>query len=138
MSDDNESDTRELVATEQWEIERTKLQLAVQQQMALSSLAASVTSISQWLTTGGLEKTLGEFARATGANGMLNGLVAHDGRQALNAQTMKQNTIEVVHLMEMVRDKFQEVLKAKNANELDPDMHDGEADFKKFQEENKR
>lgn len=107
-------------------------EVAMRQAQALTSVANSLNALTQFVTGGGLSNMVGNLARANVAQGIFQGLTAHDGRGGLDARLLKQNAIEAVHQIEAVFEKFQEVLKAKNTPR-DPDLHDAEAELKRWE-----
>lgn len=109
-------------------LEERKLEIAERQADALHS-------ISEFLNGDGLQRTLSGLARSGAANSLLQGLVAHDGRNGLDARTQEQNAREICHLVEKVFDQFQEKLQAKANGEVrDSEIHDAEAGFKEWKE----
>lgn len=107
---------------------------AVKQTEALTQIGTALATISNWVTQGGLTEIMTGYAKSNAVKEILGGLAAHDGRNALDARVLSQNALEIVHQVEGVFDKFAEHLKAKKAGELDPDLHNAEADFIKFKE----
>jgi hypothetical protein len=103
---------------------------------ALAALAESITSLTQFITTGGLANLLSGYARTNGVNGMLQGLAQHSGRGSLDARTIQQNATEIVTQVEAVFDKYAErTLDKKDRN---PDIQNGEEDFKAWVEKKKK
>lgn len=110
-------------------------EVAVAQTQALDKLASSVCSIAEFLNNGGLQKTLGEYAKAQIAKDIMGGLAAHDGRNALDARFIKQNAVEIIHTIEAVFDKAKERADEKRRGvERDREVHDAESEFKKWDE----
>lgn len=89
---------------------------------ALIVLASATDQIANFLTGGGLIKVLNGYARTQAVKEMLGGLTTHDGRQALDARTLKQNAVEIVEAIEQVFSKYQERLSSKEPR--DPEIHD--------------
>lgn len=124
-----ESITKEIAIVAQ------KNEIEVQQTKALTSLAEGVNAIAAFLTRGGLTDVLSGYARSQAVKDILGGLAAHDGRNALDSRVLGQNAIEIVHQVEAVFEKYGERLKEKGKR--DPELHDGEAEFKEFEEKQK-
>lgn len=88
---------------------------------ALIVLASATDQIANFLTGGGLVKVLSDYAKAQTVKDILGGLAAKDGRNSLDARTIKQNAVEIVEAIEAVYAKYQE---RKNAKEpRDPEIH---------------
>lgn len=103
---------------------------------ALETLASSISRISQFINGPGLGSALSLYARTNSISGILSGLAAHDGRNALDARVLGQNSIEIVEQISLAFDKLQEKLEAKMKGEIrDPDIHDPEVDYKKWKEQ---
>lgn len=103
----------------------------VKQTEALTTLAAGVNAIANFLTSGGLTDLVSANAKSRIVSDILGGLAAHNGRNSLDAQTIKQNSLEIVETIEAVWSKYQERAKAKDR---DPEIHDAEKDFKRSEE----
>jgi len=102
---------------------------AVAQAKALQSLASSMEVVASFITQGGLAQLMTGQAKANMSSQMLNGLMTNMGRAALDASLMKQNTIEITQLAEMIFEKYAEKLKAKSDGNYDPELKNAEADF---------
>ncbi len=63
--------------------------------VALETQANALAHIAQFLGGTTLPQVLQQIAVTNGMNGMLSGLVSADGRQGLDARTMKQNALEI-------------------------------------------
>ena len=109
--------------------------VALRQAEALAVLSSAVSDIAAFLTKGGLVEVLSGYARSQAVKDILGGLAAHDGRQALNAQTMDQNALEIVHQVEKVFAKYQEKLTIPKG---DPDLHNAEENFRQWLNNNKK
>lgn len=98
---------------------------------ALIVLASATDQIANFLTGGGLLKVLNGYAKAQAVKEILGGLATHDGRNSLDARTIKQNALEIVEMVEAVMSKYSERLSDKeprdpeihNAVETDPGRH---------------
>lgn len=119
-----QNDTKSLV-----HIPETDVQ--VKQTEALITLATGINTIANFLTSGGLTDLVSANAKSRIVSDILGGLAAHNGRNSLDAQTIKQNSLEIVETIEAVWSKYQERAKAKDR---DPEIHDAEKDFKKSEE----
>lgn len=106
-------------------------ELMAAQTKALTVMAESMQMIATFLNTG-LPQALAVQAKANGVSAILQGLMSKEGRNGLDARFIKQNAIESVQAIEAVHDEYQEILKAKANKELDPKLHDGESEFKKW------
>lgn len=113
------------------EVENRQYELEVKQVKALSTLAEGVKELSQFLTQGGLATMLSAYSKELSVGQMLGGLASHLGRGALDAQTIKQNALEITELIEAVRKKSTERLAATNR---DPEIHDAESPLKAFED----
>jgi len=122
------------------ELKASKLdyEIAVSQTKALTTLAESVKAIATFLTSNRLPEILEGYAKASAVNGILQGLVTHSGRGGMDARLMKQNAIEASEFIEKCFEHYSEKLAAKKMGEVDTEIHDGENDFKKWQEQNKK
>jgi len=109
--------------------------LAMEQAKSLSVLAESMSQIANFITKGGLTQVLTGYAKTQSVAAIANGLAAKEGRNSLDARLMNQNAIEISTFIETVYDHYAERLKGKN--ERDPELKDGEADFKRFTKEEK-
>jgi hypothetical protein len=107
-------------------------------EQSLATIANSLDRISNYIANGGLVELLSSNAKAGIAQGILNGLAAHDGRKSLDAQLAPQNIIEIAHLVDGVFEKFQERAKARAAGDLDPELKNGEEAYQKWLDENKK
>jgi hypothetical protein len=100
---------------------------------ALATIATSLNSISRWITSGGLTQVLSGYARTQSVQGILQGLATHDGRKALDAQTMEQNALEITTQIEAVYKKYEEKLTAyMNGEPIDPNLHNAEESFSEW------
>lgn len=113
------------------EVKEKQYELEVKQAEALSTLASSVKELSQFLTQGGLTTLLSSYSKSLSVNQMLGGLAANMGRKSLDAQTIKQNALEITECIEAVFEKYAERLGSKGR---DKDIHDGEQQLKDFEE----
>lgn len=98
---------------------------------ALETIGRSLNSLCTFVTSGGLSSLLSGYARSQAVKEILGGLAAHDGRNALDARVLNQNALEIVTQVEAVFKKYQENLSSKEVR--DSDIHDGEAQFKKWE-----
>lgn len=111
----------------------SKNELEIKQTEALQVLSEAAKQIASFLTDGGLVNVLSGYARTQAVKDMLGGLTANMGRDALDARTISQNAIEITEVIEAVFKKYEEKLKTQNR---DPEIHDAEADYKKYREKN--
>lgn len=119
------------------QVESPLYEIQVKQTEALANLAEGVKTLAAFVTGGGLQQLLQGYSKAQSVQGILNGLAAHDGRNALDARVIKQNAIEITQIIESCYDKFAEVLSAKQRGEVrDPDIKDAEADYAAWKERN--
>lgn len=126
-------DEKQLQATKEREVTACELDaqaIAIRQSASLEVLSNALRDIATFITQGGLTEVLSGFQRSAGANAILGGLAAHDGRDALDARVLGQNAIEINKQVEKVFDKFHEALESRRRGEIhDPEIHDGESDF---------
>lgn len=113
-------------------LKERELVLKEKETEALTVLANSMNAIANFVTQGGLTQVLSGYARSQAVKEILGGLAAHDGREALDARVLKQNAVEIVQQVEAVFDKYKE--KVMDKTPQDPDIHDGEAQFKAWVE----
>ena len=131
MHKDTELEPVMAVTTQDLALER-----AEKDSQSLAVLSESVSSLASFVTSGGLANLLSGYARAEGVNGMLTGLAQHLGRGALDARTIQQNATEIVTQVEAVFDKYAERTLDKSTR--NPDIQDGEEDFKAWVEKKKK
>lgn len=91
-----------------------KGELTVRQTEALVSLAEGVQALSKFVTQGGLQALVAANTKGQIIQAVLGGLAAHDGRNSLDARTIKQNSLEIVETIESVFNKLNERLKDRN------------------------
>lgn len=91
------------------------------QLLALETQAKALESISTFLSGISLKEVLQHQAIHSAASQLLGGLTSKDGRQGLNAQTMKQNAIDIAYLVEAVLGKL-----SSHALSRSKEVHDGE------------
>jgi hypothetical protein len=119
-------------------IEPKNYEIQVKQTEALQTIGDSLKAISSFISQGGLSAILQSQSMASGANALLQGLTAHDGRKGLDARTLKQNSVEIAEQILLVHAKFKERLEAQAKGEVrDEDMHDAETDFAEWKKEQK-
>lgn len=100
-----------------------------------SGLELAITNV---LKSPELSALIGGITRANGITGILQGLAAADGRKALDARVTKQNALEIYHVIESALEAAKDRLQEKTSGvELDPEVHDAEAEYKQFLEKNK-
>jgi len=102
-------------------------ELQVSQTKSLEVLSKGVADIAAFLTSGGLSQLLSGYAKSQASTAILGGLASHDGRDALDARVLGQNSIEIVEQILRVHDKFHSRLSEK---ERDPEVRDAEKEFK--------
>ena len=111
------------------------LTIREEQTKALTTIADSLRSLTRFISEGGLVGVLSGYARSQAVKDILGGLAAHDGRNALDARVLDQNALEITQQVEKVFKKYQDTLQSKE--KVDPNLHDGEEDFKKWVERKK-
>lgn len=104
-------------------VEKPGNEIQARQVEALQTLATSVNTIATFLTNGGLQRVVADHARGSIMQAVFGGLAAHDGRKALDARTIQQNSLEIVECIEQVFAKMNERMKDKNR---DPEIHEPE------------
>lgn len=123
-----------------------ELQIKEREVQALEHLAKGVSDIGRFLNGGGIAGALSLYAKTNSISGILSGLAAHDGRNALDARVLGQNSIEIVEQISLAFDKLQEKLEAKMSEQSrvrskgevrDPDIKDPEVDYRKWVESQK-
>lgn len=106
---------------------------------SLAKLADAVSDIACFLNNGGLSTLLQGYARANSINGILQGLAAHDGRNALDARVLSQNSLEIVEQIQRAYAKMHERVTEKEPR--DPEIHDAQKGYDEWKsklEENKK
>lgn len=78
------------------------LQAGIKQTEAMEVIATSLKGISTFLEGTNLKSVLQTLAVNGAAQALLGGLTSNAGRKGLDALTMKQNSIEIAHLIEHV------------------------------------
>lgn len=131
-----DTQTGAMISAQKIEIEAIKVknEIALQQTQALTSIAQSLSLLTNFLQNGGLTTLLQGYSKAQAVGGILQGLATHAGRNGLDARVLEQDAIEIVHKIEAVYKKYQERLEAETKGELDPDLHDAEDTFRKWVE----
>lgn len=96
---------------------------------------AVATGISQGLvavlTSPELGQVIETIAKGKAISGMLEGLVAAEGRKGLDASVMNQNALEITHLIEKAFDKFKSRAVEVSEGERGDDV-DGEKSFREW------
>ena len=105
-------------------------EVQVRQTQALEVIGKSLSQITEFVSGGGLANLMSMHLRGQAVQQMLGGLTTHSGRDGLDARTIEQNALEIVSQVEAVFKKYQETLASKD--KVDPDIHDGEDEFKKW------
>ncbi len=122
------------------EIETTqqqKYEIEARQTAAMEGISQSLTALASFVTKGGLVEVLSGYSRALGVGQAVQGLLQHSGRAGLDARTMKQDAVEIVHKIEQVFEKYNEVVKAKASGEIrDEDLQNAEDEYLKWKEKN--
>lgn len=103
-------------------------ELQVQQTKSLEVLSKGIADIAAFLTSGGLSQLLSGYAKSQASTAILGGLASHDGRNALDARVLGQNSLEIVEQVLKVHDKFHSRL---SEAARDPEVKDAEDSFKK-------
>ena len=94
-------------------VEEQKNEIAIRQTQALEVIGNSLATLVNYIGNGGLAATLSGYARSQSVKEILGGLAAHDGRNALDARTIKQNALEITEAIEAVFAKYQDRLSEK-------------------------
>ena len=115
----------------------TNTDIALMQAQAAQSIAQSLSIISSFLASGGLTTMLTSIAKTQAANGVIQGLVTHSGRQGLDARFAKQNMKDAFHAIESLYDGFAERLAEKHQGTEFQEV-DAEADFKYWAEKEEK
>lgn len=95
-------------------VEEGNYELQIKQTEAIASLAKGVNDIAAFITQGGLQAVMSAHTKGTLLQGILNGLANHDGRDSLDARTIKQNALEAVELVMATFEKMRERIQDKN------------------------
>lgn len=95
-------------------VKGTSHELTTRQTQAMETLAQSFKSLSDFFTQGGLQAALSAHTKGAIIAEIFGGLAAKDGRNALDARTIKQNSLETVELVLSVFEKMSERLQEKN------------------------
>lgn len=120
-----------LIETETRAIEispEAQYELQLSQTKSLEVLSKGIADIAAFLSGGGLASVVSGFAKAQASTAILGGLATNAGRDALDARTLGQNSLEIVEQVLRVHDKFHERLSSQEKR--DPEIHDAEKDFK--------
>lgn len=108
-------------------IEKRDYEIQVKQTEALVALSRGVEAIAEFLTQGGLQAVVAAHTKGSIIQAIFGGLAAKDGRASLDARVIKQNSLEIVEVIESVFSKMHERMRDK---ERDSEVHDAEKDFK--------
>jgi hypothetical protein len=123
----------DLVVKEEGSLVSTELEsdhaLQVSQTKSLEILSKGVADIAAFLNGGGLRELISGYAKSQASTAILGGLASHDGRDALDARVLGQNSLEIVEQILKVHNKFHERLSEKEVR--DDEVKDAEAGFKK-------
>lgn len=92
----------------------TSNEIAIKQTEALTTIAEALKGVSTFLNQGGIQAVLAAHTKGSIIQAIFGGLAAHDGRNALDARTIKQNSLEIVEAIEQVFNKMHERLQDKN------------------------
>lgn len=103
---------------------------------ALTVLANSMQTISGFLTNG-LPQVLAGYSKSQAVSAVFNGLMAKEGRNGLDPRFIKQNAIEVISAIEEAHTQYKKLLDEKARGERDPELHDGEREFKAWKDAQK-
>lgn len=107
------------------EVEPSSSELVVAEQTkALTTISESLKQLSDFVSKGGLTELVKGYTQTQIAQGVLQGLASHDGRNALDARFIKQNALEIVHAIEAVFDKAKERNETKDS--LDSEIKNAE------------
>ena len=89
-------------------VEDKNYEVAVRQTEALVTLSEGVKALAEFVTQGGLQALVAANAKGSIIQGIVSGLAAKDGRGALDARVLKQNSLEIVEFIEQVFSKMHE------------------------------
>lgn len=123
-----------LIASEAESPMVTQKDIALMQAQAATSIAQSLAVISSFIASGGLATMLTGIAKTQAANGVIQGLVTHSGRQGLDARFATQNMKDAFHSIEALYDGFAERLAEKKRGQVFEEV-DAEAAFKHWAEQ---
>lgn len=98
--------------------------VAIKQVEALATLSKGVADIAAFLNQGGIQSLLTSYTKGQIASSILGGMAAKDGRNSLDARTIKQNALEITEVMEAVFNKVNE--RAKEREPRNPEIKDAE------------
>ena len=117
------------------EVKPNSSELVVQEQTkALSTIAESLKTLSTFVSGGGLTDLMRAYSQSQIAQGVLQGLASHDGRNALDARYLQQNALEIVHAIEAVFNKAKERTEAASNEKLDTEIKDAENAYQAWKE----
>jgi hypothetical protein len=120
----------------QVQVESRALEIQEESNKALRQIGESLAILSQFVSAGGLVELVRSASLASGANALLGGLAVKNGRESLDARTLKQNAIEIAEQVLLIHDKFKERLSAEAKGKTrDPDIHDPDKEFEKWKEQ---
>lgn len=117
---------------------RAAIELQTKQTQALETLAQSTAVIAKFLEGGGLTSVLQGYSKGLAINGILQGLVQSQGRGGLDARFINQNAVDAYHAIDKAYDAFASRLAEKAEANLDPEIHNAEAEYLKFKARNER
>lgn len=93
---------------------KTPSEITIEQTKALISIAESFKAIASFLHEGGIQTSIARITQGSIMSSIFGGLAAKDGRNSLDARTIKQNSLEVVEIIEQVFNKMNERLQDRN------------------------
>lgn len=102
--------------------------LQVKQTEALVVLSEGVKALAEFVTQGGLQAALAAHTKGSIIQAIFGGLAAKEGRGSLDARVIKQNSLEIVEVIEQVFSKMHERMQDKGR---DSEIKDGEEDLRK-------
>lgn len=79
-----------------------------------------------------LGRVIETVAKGKALSGMMEGLVSAEGRKGLDASCMKQNAIDMTHLIEAVFEKFKARAMEISTSEVSQEIVDGESTFREW------
>lgn len=123
-----------LIASEAESPMVTPQDISLMQAQAATSIANSLAVISSFIASGGLATMLTGIAKTQAANGVIQGLVTHSGRNGLDARFATQNMKDAFHSIEALYDGFAERLAEKKRGQAFEEV-DAEAGYKHWAEQ---
>lgn len=98
-------------------VKGTNNELQIRQTEAVCVIAEALSGISSFLNGGGIQEYLKASTKGQIVSGIYNGLASKDGRNSLDARTIKQNALEIVEVIEAVMKKVDERANERNGRD---------------------